>query len=114
MFSGGTAEGISVATAEVSGANFSNPGWVAPGPVEFFRSMKHCRIKQEIKEEQGGGRTRLSIMVGVRVSKKLFVKVHFVGREKKKSCGEMRVEERELTRTSVHVSDLGHVPFREV
>ena len=69
MFSGGTAEGISVATAEVSGANFSNPGWVAPGPVEFFRSMKHCRIKQEIKEEQGGGRTRLSTMVGVKETK---------------------------------------------
>ena len=69
MFSGGTAEGVSVATAEVIGSNFSKPEWFAPGPVEFFRIIKHCRIKQEVKEEQGGGRTRLSIMVGVKETK---------------------------------------------
>ena len=33
--------------------------------------------------------------------------------KKKAGCGE-GVEERELKRTGVHVSDLGHVPFREV
>ena len=98
MFSGGTAESKTVATCEVTGANFFSPHEVAPDPVEFTRKRKHCKIKQEIKEEQGGGRTRLSIMGGKR-DKKLFVKVNFVRREKKKSCGERGVEERELTRT---------------
>ena len=88
MFSGGTAESKTFATCEVIGANFFSPHEVAPDHVEFFRFIKHCRIKQEVKEEQGGGRTRLSIMVGVKKRqkiKKLFVKVNFVGREKKKS-----------------------------
>ena len=83
MFSGGTAEGVSVALGEVIGSNFSNPGWVAPGPVEFCRSKKHCKIKQEIKEEQGGGRTRLSIMVGVRVRQKIVCKSSFCRKRKK-------------------------------
>ena len=74
MFSGGTAEGVSVALGEVIGSNFFSPHEVAPGHVEFFRRTKHCRIKQEIKEEQGGGRTRLSIMVGVRVRQKIVCK----------------------------------------
>ena len=34
--------------------------------------------------------------------------------EKEKQVGERGVEERELTRSLVHVSDLGHVPFRYV
>jgi hypothetical protein len=69
MFSGGTAESKTFATCEVTGSNFFSPHEVAPGTVEFFRSMKHCRIKQEIKEEQGGGMTKLSIMVGVKETK---------------------------------------------
>ena len=34
--------------------------------------------------------------------------------KKEKQVVERGVEERELTRTVVHVSDLGHVPFRKV
>ena len=34
--------------------------------------------------------------------------------KKEKQVVERGVEERELTRTAAHVSDLGHVPFREV
>ena len=34
--------------------------------------------------------------------------------EKEKQVVERGVEERELTRTVCHVSDLGHVPFRYV
>ena len=86
MFSGGTAEGVSVAAGKVARCNLSNPHWVAPGPIEFIRRREHCRINQEIKEEQGGGSTRLSMM-GVR-DKKLFVKIFFSRKKKKKSCGE--------------------------
>ena len=69
MFSGGTAESTTFATCEVTGSNFFSPHEVAPDHVEFFRIEKHCKIKQEIKEEQGGGRTRLSTMVGVKETK---------------------------------------------
>ena len=34
--------------------------------------------------------------------------------EKEKQVVKRGVEERELSRTEVHVSDLGHVPFRYV
>ena len=83
MFSRGTAEGVSVATAEVIGANFFSPHGVAPGHVEFIRIIKHCKIKQEIKEEQGGGKDKVEHNGGGKRDKKLFVKVNFVGREKK-------------------------------
>ena len=41
-------------------------------------------------------------------------KVYLKEEEKEKQVVERGVEERELTRTLYHVSDLGHVPFREV
>ena len=41
-------------------------------------------------------------------------KVYLKEEEKEKQVVERGVEERELTRTVVHVNDLGHVPFRYV
>ena len=41
-------------------------------------------------------------------------KVYLKEEEKEKQVMERRVEEREMTRTGAHVSDVGHVPFREV
>ena len=68
MFSRGTAEGVSFRAAEITSCYFLCPHWVAPDHVEFLRFIKHCSINQEIKEEQGGGRTRLSMM-GVKETK---------------------------------------------
>ena len=83
---------------------------------ENFSSIKHCRGSKEKEREQKWEAMSENQFFCKNWERKINKKLEHKRRETKKKkagCGE-GVKERELKRTADHVSDLGHVPFREV